>query len=82
MYLKKGNTERMGSIINLVLEDGNEIYDGQQRMITTMLILISIGIIEETLYDQIMTLLKMNIIFGSSYKRTNRLEKRWFSKYT
>ena len=68
----------MGSIINLVLEDGNEIYDGQQRMITTMLILISIGIIEETLYDQIMTLLKMNIILDRLTKEQTGWKKDGF----
>jgi len=35
--------ERMGSIILLKYKDRNEIYDGQQRIITTILILICIG---------------------------------------
>ena len=36
--------EKMGSIINLVYEGSNEIYDGQQRTITTVLTLYNISL--------------------------------------
>ena len=64
--------ERMGSIINLETEEGNQIYDGQQRMITTILILISIGNLNPNLYNEVMNLLKINLFLSPLTKEQTR----------
>ena len=43
IYEENKYVEKMGSIINLSYNDMNDIYDGQQRILTTILILIVIG---------------------------------------
>ena len=54
--------ERMGSIIILKYQNRNEIYDGQQRIITTILILICIGrLYPEKLDSKIKSLLAIDI---------------------
>lgn len=54
--------ERMGSIILLKYKDRNEIYDGQQRILTTILILVCIGHFhQEKLDSKIKNLLTFDI---------------------
>ena len=43
IYEEDKYVEKMGSIINLNYNNGNDIYDGQQRILTTILILTVIG---------------------------------------
>jgi hypothetical protein len=54
--------EKMGSIINLNYDNNNEIYDGQQRILTTSLCLIVMGDLSpETLKTEINNLLTINL---------------------
>ena len=52
--------EKMGSIINLNYDKYNDIYDGQQRIITTILILNVIGCLSEKLKHKINQLLTID----------------------
>lgn len=52
--------EKMGSIINLNYNNGNDIYDGQQRILTTILILNVIGCLSEKLKNKINVLLTID----------------------
>ena len=51
---------KMGSIINLNYNSGNDIYDGQQRILTTILILNVIGCLSPKLKDKINQLLTVD----------------------
>lgn len=58
IYEEDKYTEKMGSIINLNYDNGNDIYDGQQRILTTILILSVIGCLSPKLkvkIDQLLT---------------------------
>ena len=50
----------MGSIINLNYNNVNDIYDGQQRILTTILILNVIGCLSKKLKNKIKELLKID----------------------
>lgn len=52
--------EKMGSIINLNYNNGNNIYDGQQRILTTILILHVIGCLSNKLKVKISALLTID----------------------
>lgn len=52
--------EKMGSIINLNYNNENDIYDGQQRILTTILILNVIGCYSKKLKNKIKTLLTID----------------------
>jgi uncharacterized C2H2 Zn-finger protein len=52
--------EKMGSIINLKYEKENYIFDGQQRILTTILILKVIGCLSPKLKDEVIKLLSVN----------------------
>ena len=52
--------EKMGSIINLSYGGCNDIYDGQQRILTTILILNVIGNLSPKLKTKINTLLTID----------------------
>jgi hypothetical protein len=52
--------EKMGSIINLNYNNENDIYDGQQRILTTILILNVIGCLSEKLQNKIRQLLTVD----------------------
>jgi len=52
--------EKMGSIINLTYNGSNAIYDGQQRILTTILILNVIGIFCEKIRPKILALLTID----------------------
>jgi len=52
--------EKMGSIINLNYNNGNDIYDGQQRILTTILILNVIGCLSPKLRGKINQLLTVD----------------------
>jgi len=53
-------SQMMGSIINLNHENGNDIYDGQQRILTITLILYTIGLLSSKLKSKINTLLTLD----------------------
>jgi hypothetical protein len=59
IYEEDKYVEKMGSIINLNY-NGNDIYDGQQRILTTILILNVIGCLSEKLKNKINVLLTID----------------------
>jgi uncharacterized C2H2 Zn-finger protein len=52
--------EKMGSIINLNYNGNNDIYDGQQRILTTILILNTLGCLSDRLKSKINILLTVD----------------------
>ena len=60
-YAEEGKyVEKMGSIINLNYNNGNDIYDGQQRILTTILILNVMGCLSPKLQVKIKQLLTVD----------------------
>tara|TARA_B110000967_G_scaffold155871_1_gene160720 strand:+ start:8990 stop:10783 length:1794 start_codon:yes stop_codon:yes gene_type:complete len=53
IYEKGKYVEKLGSIINLKYDGHNYIYDGQQRILTTIIILLCISNLSETLKPKI-----------------------------
>ena len=53
IFEEKKYVEKMGSIINLNYNNNNDIYDGQQRILTTILILNVIGCLSPKLKSRI-----------------------------
>jgi hypothetical protein len=60
IYEEGKYVEKMGSIINLNYNSGNDIYDGQQRILTTILILNVIGCLSPKLKGKINQLLTVD----------------------
>ena len=60
IYEEDKYVEKMGSIINLNYNSGNDIYDGQQRILTTILILNVIGCLSSKLKSKINQLLTVD----------------------
>lgn len=60
IYKENKYVEKMGSIINLKYNNENDIYDGQQRILTTILILNVMGCLSEKLKIKINQLLTID----------------------
>jgi hypothetical protein len=60
IYKENKYVEKMGSIINLNYNNGNDIYDGQQRILTIILILTVIGYLSPKLKTKIIQLLTVD----------------------
>ena len=60
IYEENKYVEKMGSIINLNYNNGNDIYDGQQRILTIILILNVIGYLSPKLKNKINQLLTVD----------------------
>ena len=60
IYEENKYVEKMGSIINLKYNGANDIYDGQQRILTTILILKVIGCLSPKLKNKINQLLTID----------------------
>ena len=60
IYEEEQYVEKMGSIINLNYNNENDIYDGQQRILTTILILNVIGCLSQKLKNKINQLLTVD----------------------
>ena len=60
IYEENKYVEKMGSIINLNYNSGNDIYDGQQRILTIILILNVIGYLSPKLKSKINQLLTVD----------------------
>uniref|UniRef100_A0A6C0B092 C2H2-type domain-containing protein n=1 Tax=viral metagenome TaxID=1070528 RepID=A0A6C0B092_9ZZZZ len=68
--------EKMGSIINLNYNNGNDIYDGQQRILTTILILNVIGCLSPKLKDKINQLLTVDTEIDNLTKEQEQIKQR------
>jgi len=60
IFEERKYVEKMGSIINLKYNNNNDIYDGQQRILTTILILNVIGCLSPKLKSRINQLLTVD----------------------
>lgn len=65
IYEEKKYVEKMGAIINLNYNDINDIYDGQQRIITIILILFSISLSSPKLSSKIINILTIDTILDT-----------------
>jgi len=68
--------EKMGSIINLNYNGGNDIYDGQQRILTTILILNVIGCLSPKLKDKINQLLTVDTEIDNLTKEQEQIKEK------
>ena len=66
----------MGSIINLNYDNGNDIYDGQQRILTTILILNVIGCLSPKLKGKINQLLTVDTEIDNLTKEQEQIKER------
>ena len=69
--------EKMGSIINLNYNNGNDIYDGQQRILTTILILNVIGCLSEKLKNKINELLTIDTELDDLTLEQQKFKEEW-----
>jgi hypothetical protein len=68
--------EKMGSIINLNYNNNNYIYDGQQRILTTILIINIIGCLSSQLKNQINTLLSINTVLDDLTEAQKKIKEK------
>jgi hypothetical protein len=76
IYEEGTYVEKMGSIINLNYNDGNDIYDGQQRILTTILILNVISCLSEKLKNKINQLLTIDIELDELTQEQEEIKKK------
>lgn len=76
IYEEDKYVEKMGSIINLTYNNGNDIYDGQQRILTTILILNVISCLSEKLKNKINQLLTIDIELDDLTKEQEQIKKK------
>ena len=75
IYEEDKYVEKMGSIINLNYNNENDIYDGQQRILTTILILNVISCLSEKLKNKINQLLTIDIELDDLTKEQEQIKK-------
>lgn len=68
---------KMGSIINLAYDNTNDIYDGQQRLLTTLLILYVLGRLSPKLKNAITHLLTMDILLEKLTPEQEKLKEEY-----
>jgi hypothetical protein len=76
IYEEDKYVEKMGSIINLNYDGGNDIYDGQQRILTTILILNVIGCLSPKLKNKIDQLLTVDTVLDNLTKEQEQIKER------
>ena len=77
IYEEDKYVEKMGSIINLNYNNGNDIYDGQQRILTTILILNVIGCLSEKLKNKINELLTIDTELDDLTLEQQKFKEEW-----
>ena len=77
IYEEEKYVEKMGSIINLNYNNGNDIYDGQQRILTTILILNVIGCLSEKLKNKINVLLTIDTELDDLTPQQKKIKEDW-----
>lgn len=75
IYEEDKYVEKMGSIINLNYNNGNDIYDGQQRILTTILILNVISCLSEKLKNKINQLLTIDTELDELTKEQEQIKE-------
>jgi len=76
IFKEEKYVEKMGSIINLNYDGGNDIYDGQQRILTTILILNVIGCLSPKLKGKINQLLTVDTEIDHLTKEQAQIKER------
>jgi uncharacterized protein with ParB-like and HNH nuclease domain len=76
IYEEDKYVEKMGSIINLNYNIGNDIYDGQQRILTTILILNVIGCLSPKLKGKINQLLTVDTEIDNLTHEQEKLKEK------
>ena len=76
IYEEGKYVEKMGSIINLNYASGNDIYDGQQRILTTIVILNVIGCLTPKLKGKINQLLTVDTEIDNLTKEQQQIKER------
>lgn len=76
IYEEEKYVEKMGSIINLNYDNGNDIYDGQQRILTTILILNVIGCLSPKLKGKINQLLTVDTEIDNLTKEQEQIKEK------
>lgn len=76
IYEEDKYVEKMGSIINLNYNNINDIYDGQQRILTTILILKVIGCLSEKLTNKINVLLTIDTDLEDLTPQQNKIKEK------
>ena len=69
--------EKMGSIINLNFDGNNDIYDGQQRILTTILLLNAMGQFSEKLKTKVETLLTIDTEFDVLTVEQHKIKQKY-----
>lgn len=77
IYEENKYVEKMGSIINLNYNNGNDIYDGQQRTLTIILILNVISCLSEKLKNKIKQLLTIDIDLDDLTKEQEQIKEKY-----
>jgi len=77
IYEEGKYVEKMGSIINLSYHNNNDIYDGQQRILTTELILIVIGRLSPKLKHIIKQLLTIDTEIDNLTSEQEQIKERY-----
>ena len=75
IYEEGRYVEKMGSIINLNYKNINYIYDGQQRILTTILILHVISCLSEKLNERIKDKLTIDIILDDLTDQQQKIKE-------
>ena len=77
IYEEGKYVEKMGSIINLNYNNENYIYDGQQRILTTILILNVISCLSEKLKNKINQLLTIDTELDDLTKEQEGIKEKY-----
>ena len=70
------NVLKMGSIVNLNYNNSNDIYDGQQRILTTILILYAISCLSPKLKNKIIQLLTVDTEIDKLTHEQEQIKKK------
>ena len=76
IYEEDKYVEKLGSIINLNYNNSNDIYDGQQRILTTILILNVIGCLSQKLKGKINQLLTVDTEIDELTQEQEEIKKK------
>lgn len=77
IYEEDKYVEKMGSIINLKYNNNNDIYDGQQRILTTILILNVIGSLSPKLKNKINQLLTVDTEIDKLSQEQEQIKQKY-----
>ena len=67
---------KMGSIINLEENGNNDIYDGQQRILTTIILLYILGLFSDKLKDKVIQLLTVDTVLDKLTEEQKNIKKK------